>query len=203
MNSRTSNLMLGMFGLLLVIAIIYFTTRTNILREIVEVLMVLVGMISIAAISAIMKFLEGNTKPLINITFNSAQSEKVLKMLGEIPDIKPDSKPWALDSKDLLFSDPNLALAKLRIDIERDLRELAYEANCTKSMDISGINGLIRELTNKDIINGEFAMVIEDIISTVNKTIHGGKVSSDTAYSVLEIGKKIQAILNNLLYQYR
>ena len=76
--------------------------------------------------------------------------------------------------------DPNLALAGLRIEIEKRLSLLAqaYGLDGGRSM---GIGQLFRALTKAEVLTSEERSVLADMTNMLNAAVHGATVDSRTA----------------------
>jgi len=90
---------------------------------------------------------------------------------------------------------PNLALASLRIEIEKRLRELAakYEIETTKY----SIINLIKALSEKEILTKDETSSLKDMIDTLNRGVHGEDIDIRTSEWVIKNGPKIIDSLDN------
>jgi len=86
-------------------------------------------------------------------------------------------------------TDQTLALAGLRIELERRLDALArangYEGGAR------GIGNLLRHLNSRELISGAERGVLSDLVSLLNSAVHGAQVSTDATERALEIGPRI------------
>jgi hypothetical protein len=90
--------------------------------------------------------------------------------------------------------DPNLALAGLRIELERRLGLLAGSRGDT---DIPrGIGGLLRFLNLRELIGGAERAVLGDLVVLLNSAVHGAKVDREAAQWALDIGPRILQALD-------
>lgn len=86
-------------------------------------------------------------------------------------------------------SDPNLALAGLRIELERRLEQFARSRN---DPDIPrGIGGLLRFLNLRELIGGAERSVLNDLVALLNSAVHGATVDPEAAQWALDIGPRI------------
>jgi len=87
----------------------------------------------------------------------------------------------------LFKSDPNLALASLRLDIERKLRKIAS----SRELDVTRLP--LRQILNilhaKEIIGSSEFASLDMIINVCNKAVHAEKVDSALALKILDIGE--------------
>lgn len=90
--------------------------------------------------------------------------------------------------------DPNLALAGLRIEIEKRLRKTAKE----KGIDASrlGLNQLLRKLSEVQAISLNARSVLSDMTTLLNNAAHGANVEPRAAEWAINVGPKILAALD-------
>jgi len=87
----------------------------------------------------------------------------------------------------LVSQDPNLALAALRIEIERILR-LAYKILVDpESSAKKGIRFLVTELGKHGVIRKYQSDALQQITKLCNEAVHGGKVSEQEAIEVIDL----------------
>ena len=83
-------------------------------------------------------------------------------------------------------SDPNLALAGLRIELEKRLQALAaangYDGPAR------GIGNLLRHLHSEELLSLDELAAIRDLVGVLNEAVHGATVSPDTAEFALDFG---------------
>jgi len=89
----------------------------------------------------------------------------------------------------ILAADPNLALAGLRIEIERRLRELAKSAGLENSK--RGLGMLLRDLVANDVLNRRQLSALQDIIQSLNGAAHGETIEIEQARQVMDIGQQV------------
>jgi hypothetical protein len=91
-------------------------------------------------------------------------------------------------------SDPNLALAGLRIELERRLEQLAHSRGGEDAP--RGIGNLLRYLNLKQLIGGAERAVLSDLVALLNSAVHGARVDAEAAQWALEIGPRILQALD-------
>ena len=172
---------------------------------IANVLMLLVGLFSIAALKAFYQILEENgQKPLFEVHFSeniiASELDMALERLhynpAKIPYSQKKENPWDIQAEDLLGQDNSLAMAKLRIDMERELRKIAVSKDINAEISRLGVGRLADEMHRSEIIDNATLAAIKDILPVVNQAIHGGEVSTETAASVLNVGRKLITALH-------
>ena len=85
----------------------------------------------------------------------------------------------------LVREDPTLALAGLRIDIERRLRRIAERY---PDIHVANIRQLLEELSKRNVITQDEAYALSDILISLNSAVHGEPISRIQAESVLDVG---------------
>ena len=93
--------------------------------------------------------------------------------------------------------DPNLALAALRIEIEKRLRQLAQKYSVPEAD--RGIPQLLRGLSGTGAISDHVRSVLSDLITTLNRAVHGASVEPAAARWAAEVGPGILAALDDRL----
>ena len=105
---------------------------------------------------------------------------------------------------DLVVIDPVLALAKLRIELERVLSAL-YEVAETpkKAAHPVGAGGVVRRLTNMEIIPRELSSAITEVVQLCNRAIHGEDVRAPQAETIANQGARLLEYLYNQLSEFQ
>jgi hypothetical protein len=86
-------------------------------------------------------------------------------------------------------NDPNLALAGLRIEIEKRMKKLAEKHGI--GTDYQGIGNMLRNLRNKKALTDREVEAIDAILELLNNAVHGARVDAKTASWALEFGPRI------------
>ena len=106
-------------------------------------------------------------------------------------------KSKALDNaRKLLESDPVLALAALRIEIEKNLKAIAKKLDLPIKEKRS-ITEIIVNLNRKKIFSHEQVLVLRKIIQMCNKAIHGAVISKSEAKEIIFLTEKFYRTLEN------
>jgi len=92
-------------------------------------------------------------------------------------------------------NDPNLALAGLRIEIEKRLQSIAEAHNISKRQ---GVSGLMRELLQQGVLSQEEYGVLADMIGLLNSAVHGATVDIRAREWAMETGPRLLKSLNDL-----
>jgi hypothetical protein len=171
-------------------------------REIGNVIMFFVGLFGMAAVTTLQRLVD-RPGPLVQINFNEASMrQKLSDLRRDLPTevieaevVEERRETWDKWGSELLGKDNTLALAKLRIDIESELRKLAHDVGIDDYAARSGVRSLASALAQRKNIPSGYLSILEDILPTLNKAIHGGQVSTETAASILRAGRDLLLLL--------
>lgn len=88
--------------------------------------------------------------------------------------------------RELANSDPVIALAKIRIELEKVLIRLGGRY----SLDVKRINlgALVNQLTSQEILSKQIGKSLREVISICNRAIHGEHISTEGASTIVELG---------------
>ncbi len=101
----------------------------------------------------------------------------------------------AFSLSDIVQADPNLALAGLRIEIEKRLSTLA-QAYDTLPIKGKGVGQLLKVLANKNVLSREETSILYDMVSLLNAAVHGATIDYASASSAIETGKRLLSSLD-------
>jgi hypothetical protein len=92
----------------------------------------------------------------------------------------------------LVESDPILALAKLRIELEKGLNRLFRMTHKEdKSKRVASPMQLIQRLSSEEILPKDIARTTREVMSICNRAIHGEDIRKQDAESVVESGASL------------
>ena len=206
--SPLGKLLSGALLALLTAVLLIVTGRDGNLSGISQVIMVMSGMTAMAALTTFQRLIEkdwGNA--MVHVSFNerflsSAISEGFPKThgfpAGGDHKVQSSLPPWDLSASQMIGTDNALALARLRMDIERQLRRIALETQIDLSLRPFGIKGLARELVGKQVLPVTLMGPLEEVTKICNFAIHGGKVADDVAAAVVRVGGQLVELLHGL-----
>lgn len=110
-------------------------------------------------------------------------------LLGTPPERKEEPSYIAIAQED-----PNLALAGLRIEIERRLRAIAKKYGLDAER--QGIGQLLRGLRTRNAISREEDSVLSDLMGLLNKAVHGVEFDHRAAQWAIDVGPGLLATLD-------
>lgn len=103
------------------------------------------------------------------------------------PIVSPKKRQYSFLS--IAQDDPNLALAGLRIEIEKRLREIAIQHKLDANY--MGIGQILRLLEKESILNNNEKNIISDMISILNNAAHGAEVDMSSAQWAIDVGPRL------------
>ncbi len=201
MTKTLSNLFPGILLALLSVSLLFLVSSSKTPSGVQELLIIIAGMTTLAAVTAFQRFVENqNHNSMIQLSFNEFFVSRSIseglpepkKMDVELENIQESPiYPWDLTPGQLVAIDNSLALAKLRMDIEKELRRIAYENKIDIRTRPLGVIGLANELITAQILPTSSLEALKEIISACNQAIHGADVSDETAASVVRVGSQL------------
>lgn len=96
--------------------------------------------------------------------------------------------------------DPNLALAGLRIEIERRLVQLGETNGIDRSRRSAG--ALLRLLADREILTYEQQSVLSDMLGMLNQAVHGATVPRDAADWAMQVGPQLLRTLDERISEH-
>jgi hypothetical protein len=196
-NRAAYSLAVGGFLSLLTAGLLFLVAQDTLTTEVNQVLVLIAGMTTIAALTAFQQSVENSTSPsFVHASFNEVLVSQSLSEGYTIPDPSPvegekAEEPWDLSLGQLVGSDNSLALAKLRMELERELRHIAYNNQTDINSRPLGIIGIAQELVSRKILPLTWLGALNDITVVCDQAVHGTEVSDDIAASVVRVGVQL------------
>lgn len=185
-----------------VVLLLVAASRVQLAHELLNVVMLLVGVVVMAAISILQRLIEQHSGgPIVQINFNEARTKEALREVVDADfveareDIQQGGAPWEPTSESLMALDPTLALAKLRIDLERELRRLAFEYKLDADPKRMSLGRLLDLLFKEKLLAPQAISALKDILPAMNDAVHGGQIEQSVASTVLAVGADVLALL--------
>jgi len=167
------------------------------MTHITNLLIVVSGMVIFSAFSAFQRFLESREDtPVIHISFNETILQNVL---AEEP-VKSAAKepPWELSSAQLVGVDNVLAAAKLRMELESELRRIAFEYGIKLERRLFSLAQLIDQLVEREVLSPPVQAALRDIIPICNRAMHGESLTNEDAVRVVRVGNQLLDVLRSI-----
>jgi len=196
---RRSFLYLSLAALLALLTgfLLFLASRVDQMSHITNLLIVVSGMVIFGAVSAFQRFLESREDtPVIHIAFN----ETILKNVLAEERVKPATKelPWEISSAQLVGVDNALAAAKLRVELESELRRIAFTHGIMFERRLFSLNQLIDQLVEREVLSPAVQAALREIMPICNRAIHGENLTNEDAVSVIQVGNQLLDVLRSI-----
>ena len=201
------SLAVGGFLSLLTAGLLFLVAQDRMTPEVNQVLVLISGMTTVAALTAFQQSTENRTSSsFVHISFNeilvSQSLSEGLKSTDKTPvDGETVAEPWDLSLGQLVGLDNSLALAKLRMELERELRHIAYNNQTDINSRPLGVTRMAQELVSRKILPATWLGPLNEITFVCNQAVHGTEVSDDIAASVVRVGvqllEQLRSVRNN------
>ena len=206
-NRTVFSLAVGGVLALITAGLLSLVAQDRMIPEIDQVLILIAGMTTVAALTAFLQSAENSKIPsFVHVSFNEvlvsqSLSEGLNATNTNSVDEEKGSEPWDLSLGQLVGLDNSLALAKLRMELERELRHIAYNNQTDLSIRPLGVTRIAQELVSRKILPAIWLGALKEITSVCNHAVHGAKVPDDVAVSVVRVGgqllEKLRYVRNN------
>lgn len=179
------------FGIALVLLIDHSFKIVNLTIDTISVLLLVVMLLS-PFIAAIKKIKFGDFEAEIDIDEIRKIKSETEKTLNETQEDREESLEIYATSdaiKALAESDPVIALAKIRIELEKILGQLAH----FNSITVKGfaLGALVNQLTNQEIVSHDIGKALREVIALCNRAIHGEAISEEGARTIVDVGVEL------------
>ena len=119
--------------------------------------------------------------------------------LPGVPDPVAAPEPTEdLDVSELTKRDPQLGLAKLRMDIESEVRRIYGQRVPNPARRGLSLGPMTRELIQRDALPSEIAAPLQDVSALANRAIHGEYIAQESAEEIALIGLRVLEALRGL-----
>lgn len=139
------------------------------------------------------------------LTFNAAivtlRIDEGWRKLGIQPVPPPELvSPTELSSRTLLGEDNSLALAYLRMEIERTLRKILNGRGLNwAGVSLASARRIMEGLVAQGVIDEVWQAPMHEVMNACNRAVHGASVSDETALAVISSGEQILQYLHSLV----
>lgn len=211
-NFVASILFAGLTALSLILVSVVKTVGAT--AQVGDVLVILAGAAAMSALLTFQTFLDrgrGRRWLSSRVTFNAVLVSNIIASVpaalrGPAVTLSGSSSSEArvelaveLTAAQLIATDKPLALAKLRLDLEGELRRIAFDAKIDLMSRPSGVMTVARVLAQAEVIPPAYLNALNEIIKVCNSGIHGEEVPEATAIEVVALGTQLLEQLRGLL----
>ena len=196
-NRTAYSLAVGGFLAMLTTALLFIVAQDRITPEVNQILMLIAGMTTVAALTAFQQSVENSSSPpFVHVSFNEVLVSQSLSEGFTTPNPasvegEKVTEPWDLSLGQLVGLDNSLALAKLRMELERELRHIAYNNQTDISSRPLGVTGIAQELVSREILPPAWLGALKEITHVCNQAVHGTEIPDDTTASVVRVGGQL------------
>jgi hypothetical protein len=128
--------------------------------------------------------------------------ESEVKKLPEDNSQEPYEINYIIENiQSVLDQDHILALAKLRIELEKVLLKILTVTENTQGHQL-GLSNILRKLEKSASFDKQFISPIRDVVAIGNRAIHGEEVKKETAKKIIDIGVDLLRKLYRELYDF-
>jgi len=198
-----------LWWLVLLMALALLTIHTLGLREIIvdNTSLILLALVLVSPfVAAIKKVKIGEFEAEIEpdeVSRVSRQVEKSLPGPSSDQEVAPEVSVTAVAIRNLAESDPVIALAKLRIEIEAILRRLLNRVNRKAPQGrYMALAYVIRNLTNTGLFTVEFGEALQEVVTICNRAIHGEDIRQVDAREILSKGVELLEAIEQMVRDY-
>jgi len=194
-----ANPLFPVLGAALVVGVLYWMEKTSgLIAGIGHIVIMMAGMTTAGALAAFQRLLAGHSMaPVVSVSFNETLARASLPhVLGPSPPLEVSHKKevpvWAVTLGQLVGTDNALALAKLRMDLEQEVRRLAYDEGIdVGERPLGSILPLLGEMEAQEILAPGLLTALRAVLDVCNQAVHGGKVSNEVTASVVRVGGEL------------
>ena len=127
-------------------------------------------------------------------------AKRLQEAASELPPASPANAATstaAASISELIERDPPLGLAKLRIELENELRRL-LNAHDPENKGRSSLGVMARQLTELGVLPPEITDPLADVATLANRAIHGEYVPADVAADIGAVGLRVLSALHEI-----
>jgi hypothetical protein len=130
-----------------------------------------------------------------------AEAQQLQASAAELP-AAAESAPKAFAEtptiQELTVRDPPLGLAKLRIELERELRQLYLDRLPDATDRRTSLGLMARELSARGLLPPEIAAPLADVTALANRAVHGEYVPPEVAQEIADVGLRVLSALQHM-----
>lgn len=197
-----------LWWLVLLVALIMLICHTLGIRRIVvdnTTLILLVLVLVSPFVAAVKKIKIGEFEAEIQpseVMRVAQQAEKSLPIQATDALLPPETSKAASAVRSLAETDLVVALAKLRIELETNLRRPERHLNLVSATQKTALTHVIRELVSHGVFGAEFGASLRDVISICNRAIHGEEIRDVDARQIINTGTELLEVLERTVRDY-
>lgn len=129
------------------------------------------------------------------VEFQELQKAASRAELAGLLAAEPSENEATFSFQSIATRDPNLALAGLRIEIEKRLSSLA-EIHGLNSRRAMSVGQALRALAQAEVLTNEERSILADMVNLLNSAVHGAEVDSRAAAWAIDVGSRLLTSLD-------
>jgi hypothetical protein len=129
----------------------------------------------------------------VTLKFEDVKVPKDISIAHDRVDMEQLVEPWETRPNALLGRDNNLALAQLRMLLEREVRRLAFQYQINARM--MPLIKLLDLLLIREVLPPTIKAPLQEVYRATSDAVHGAEVPDDTAHRVVELGEELLSYL--------
>lgn len=162
----------------------------------------LAGMSAMGSLSAFVRYSEV-PPPNITIQFDpDFMATAIIDAMKGRPLAFAEDSPYEVSAARLVGADNSLALAKLRIDIERELRILVDKMDHRLPQRSLGAMFIAKDLARVGLLPETLLYPLREVVSVCNQAVHGQFISNEKASEVISVGETLVRALRTIANDY-
>jgi hypothetical protein len=207
MTMRNGQNFLPLYFAVLLVAVaaglLILLSERSLARELMQILSLIAGTTFFSGLLLLLGYARTpRNAPLVHINFNGRYlQDELAKVIDaeftEIPSaVQKQSVEEGYADDDLV-----LALAKVRIDLERMIREIAERVGLLRSNNRFDLSRTLSVLEQRDVLPYAAVAAVREILPVCNRAIHGETIDWASARSVIDVAREVMVILEGVRYR--
>jgi hypothetical protein len=178
-------------------------SESSLARELMQILTLIAGATFFSGLSLLLGYARmPRNAPLVQINFNGRYLQEELGKVIDAEFTEVTSQMQQQPEQDRYADDDLvLALAKVRIDLERMIREIGKRSGLVRSDTRFNLSRTLSMLEHRDILPLAAITAIREILPICNRAIHGEDIDRASAQSVIDVAREVMVILEGLQYK--
>lgn len=197
-------LALGLLLAAIAAAVLTSAVRLPLEQGLQQASMLLLGLAAMAALASFAGTVESSANaPLVQFPSNDrrltpAGQARAMDGMPDRRERRQSPTPWGPSTDELLAEDPALALAKLRIDLEGELRRIAQVRKLPLATRHAPIHQLVDAMLLAHLLDPDQDKLLNGVLKDCNGAIHGADVTPAAAATVIETGTRLLGTLRHI-----
>lgn len=169
--------------------------------ELLQIIMIVAGSTFFSGFALLLSF--ARQPRSASVTQISFQGDHLHARLEEVIEAdfrevsRFESHPWVPTPERLFNEDPILALAKIRIDLEEEVRRIGIMVGAIRPDQRFDLLRTLSVVERRSIIPATVVEAIRTILPLCNRALHGEAIDLVTVKGVIDIAREIMTVLQS------